>query len=280
MWPLVLSMRKNITSDELHQLVWNQVERFVKPDSEWNRDNLPYCIRIDKQCHCERTKKPPIEEIPGQLVEIKEKESIVVDWSAEGVKTGFDEIAFKRTEDHESMTSCDEELVRVVHNERIAGVRPPTRHHGGIGEWFVVATSDEFGRCGKYLPMRKQGMGELFEQITEQEFFTPRIVVNEVAVVDLEMGTTCWRCDAKLCPKCGSTAHDDTDESKEGESCGAKHDFRLLGMVSSRNDWVQCPKCQHVLERTQGCDHMTCPCGAQFCFVCRAMPHCGSKCKK
>ena len=123
-------------------------------------------------------------------------------------------------------------------------------------------------------------MGELFEQITKQEFFSPRIVVNEVAVVDLEIGTTCWRCDAKLCPKCGSTAHDDADESQKGEGCEAMHDFRFLGMVSSRNDWVRCPKCQHVLERTQGCDHMTCRCGAQFCFVCGAMPHCGSKCKK
>ena len=170
----------------------------------------------------------------------------------------------------------DKKEIAVFHNERIAGIPLD-----GVDEmeWFIVAC-DDFGRNGKYLPMCKEGVGELFKTITEEEFFSPRIVVNEVAVVDLSVGLSCWRCDVKLCPKCGSTAHDDDDETKEGEGCVAMHDSRLLGMVSTRKDWVRCPKCQYVLERTKGCDHMTCRCGAEFCFVCGAMPQCGSTCKK
>ena len=172
-------------------------------------------------------------------------------------------------------------MLRRMKEDVERGIHSTVKSDKVVGEWLVVAESDKFGRCGKYLPMtkRKEGVGELFEQISKQEFFSPRLVVDGVAVVDLKVGTACWRCDARLCPKCGSTAHDD-DESKRGEGCAAMHDFRLLGMVSSKANWVRCPKCQHVLERTKGCDHMTCRCGAQFCFVCGAMPHCGSKCNK
>jgi hypothetical protein len=172
----------------------------------------------------------------------------------------------------------DKDQIGVFHNERVAGIAPDGVDGGT--EWMIVAC-DDFGRNGKYLPMYKEGVGVMFETITEEEYFSPRVVVNKVAVVDLSVGLSCWRCDVKLCPKCGSTAHDDDDETKEGEEgCVAMHDFRLLGMVSTRKDWVRCPKCQCVLERTDGCDHMTCRCSAQFCFVCGAMPHCGSTCKK
>ena len=34
-WPLVLSMRRNITGDQLHNLVWSQVDRFVTPAEGW-----------------------------------------------------------------------------------------------------------------------------------------------------------------------------------------------------------------------------------------------------
>lgn len=41
--------------------------------------------------------------------------------------------------------------------------------------------------------------------------------------------------------------------------------------------YKRCPSCTRVIQRTQGCDHMTCRrerggCGAHFCFVCGTMP--------
>lgn len=33
---------------------------------------------------------------------------------------------------------------------------------------------------------------------------------------------------------------------------------------------VSCPKCKQGIEKTSGCDHMICRCGAQFCMICGA----------
>eukprot|EP00493_Phyllostaurus_siculus_P014559 UN14784 len=32
--------------------------------------------------------------------------------------------------------------------------------------------------------------------------------------------------------------------------------------------WMQCFECGHVVEKRGGCDHITCICGAQFCYMC------------
>ena len=31
-----------------------------------------------------------------------------------------------------------------------------------------------------------------------------------------------------------------------------------------------CPKCRHGIQKSEGCDHMRCRCGAEFCFICGA----------
>ncbi len=30
----------------------------------------------------------------------------------------------------------------------------------------------------------------------------------------------------------------------------------------------QCPSCKYWVEKNEGCNHMTCRCGKQFCYVC------------
>ena len=54
-----------------------------------------------------------------------------------------------------------------------------------------------------------------------------------------------------------------------------------IGVVTVQHCLLtRCTKCRFVLERIDGCDHMTCRCGAEFCFQCGTMPHCGFTCKK
>jgi len=100
--------------------------------------------------------------------------------------------------------------------------------------------------------------------------------VNEKAVIDTNVTDCCWRCTEKICILCGQTSHGEGNEGK----CESMHESKIIAMAKENKKWTRCTKCRYVLERIDGCDHMTCKCGAQFCFKCGSMPHCGSTCKK
>ncbi|KAF2806991.1 uncharacterized protein BDZ99DRAFT_537988 [Mytilinidion resinicola] len=38
--------------------------------------------------------------------------------------------------------------------------------------------------------------------------------------------------------------------------------------TANRKMWMQCRSCKHMVELETGCYHMTCRCGAQFCYLC------------
>jgi len=43
----------------------------------------------------------------------------------------------------------------------------------------------------------------------------------------------------------------------------------MLRMAAAQS-WKRCPApgCGHVVERTEGCNHMCCRCGVDFCYAC------------
>ena len=43
-----------------------------------------------------------------------------------------------------------------------------------------------------------------------------------------------------------------------------------VNMLKNKFLFKRCVKCRMVVERNQGCPHMTCKCGAQFCYNCGA----------
>lgn len=43
-----------------------------------------------------------------------------------------------------------------------------------------------------------------------------------------------------------------------------------LKSLASRSLWKQCVKCNHMIELAEGCYHMTCRCGFEFCYKCGA----------
>ena len=78
----------------------------------------------------------------------------------------------------------------------------------------------------------------------------------------------CPSCSKVYCVSCRSDWH-------EGKTC---EEFRAEQKVDSDDEEFQkyvntkklkqCPKCKHWIERTQGCDAMTCRCGLVFCYNC------------
>ena len=43
-----------------------------------------------------------------------------------------------------------------------------------------------------------------------------------------------------------------------------------LKKLMNEKNIKQCPSCRQGIEKRRGCDHMTCKCGAQFCYICGA----------
>ena len=43
-----------------------------------------------------------------------------------------------------------------------------------------------------------------------------------------------------------------------------------MGGLLKSNQVRRCPHCGHGVEKRDGCDHMTCRCGADFCWLCGA----------
>lgn len=56
-------------------------------------------------------------------------------------------------------------------------------------------------------------------------------------------------------------------------SCGEwrahrQADDAALERLASRERWRNCPHCRRTVELLSGCNHITCKCGHEFCYVC------------
>ena len=77
----------------------------------------------------------------------------------------------------------------------------------------------------------------------------------------------CPSCLAAVCSSCDEDAH-------EGLTC-AEHKLndpeeqqRLTDQLAMDSGFKKCPRCNIWTEKTEGCNHMTCKCGAHFCWIC------------
>mmetsp|Transcript_7437 Transcript_7437/g.11109 ORF Transcript_7437/g.11109 Transcript_7437/m.11109 type:complete len:496 (-) Transcript_7437:2436-3923(-) len=80
------------------------------------------------------------------------------------------------------------------------------------------------------------------------------------------------RCKKKLCVKCGAEHH-------APESC-RKKTAKNSNAEKKTAAWLRemtklCPNCRQPVEKAQGCNHVTCRCGAQWCYLCTGpFPNC------
>ena len=81
------------------------------------------------------------------------------------------------------------------------------------------------------------------------------------AATDAPSALTCGGCRWQTCGHCKRRAHDLAIQCTEAQ------DQALLTMAED-NGWKRCPVCGQIVELVYGCNHMTCRCKHQFCFVC------------
>ncbi|KAI5237583.1 hypothetical protein E4T42_09177 [Aureobasidium subglaciale] len=74
---------------------------------------------------------------------------------------------------------------------------------------------------------------------------------------------TCHECSRRTCPSCKEAAH--TGDCAEDEA------LQQLLEAADREKWQRCYSCSRVVALSTGCNHITCHCGAEFCYVCGAV---------
>ena len=77
----------------------------------------------------------------------------------------------------------------------------------------------------------------------------------------------CAYCRAETCGSCKEAAHPDRTRCLNSEE--ESRDEALLAFAREQG-WQRCPDCRYVVERTDGCFHMTCRCAKEFCYLCAA----------
>ena len=67
----------------------------------------------------------------------------------------------------------------------------------------------------------------------------------------------CPACNTSTCRHCKGLAHDNQD-------CPLDENIQRLNELAGRMRWRNCPRCNALIERTEGCRTMTCRCGNIF----------------
>lgn len=84
----------------------------------------------------------------------------------------------------------------------------------------------------------------------------------------------CPRCHRQYCAKCGQAAHGDTPcATPKDKDADEKANAKTQAWI--RNKTKQCPNCREAVEKNEGCNHVTCRCGHNWCFLCTGpFPNC------
>ncbi|KAI0972602.1 hypothetical protein F4678DRAFT_471589 [Xylaria arbuscula] len=72
---------------------------------------------------------------------------------------------------------------------------------------------------------------------------------------------TCRKCNTEICGLCYNKWH-------KSRHCPTDTDTAQFEKVAKEAGWKRCFNCQAMVELKEGCNHMTCRCGAQFCMMC------------
>lgn len=83
------------------------------------------------------------------------------------------------------------------------------------------------------------------------------------AVTSERADMTCPSCNAVTCGSC-------KDEFRDRSHVCVPRIEESVAHLAQEQQWQRCPDCHHLVELNQGCFHITCVCGSQFCYLCAA----------
>ncbi|KAH8756624.1 hypothetical protein F5883DRAFT_429207 [Diaporthe sp. PMI_573] len=158
--------------------------------------------------------------------------------------------------------------------------RAPCGHEycrGCLKELFTLSLTDETlfppRCCREPIPAEKNGFFLTYRLVNEfqkrkVEMETPDRTYCHVPEcskfippqnVEHQIGR-CVVCSARTCSVCKAAAH-------VGD-CPEDPATKVLDNIAAENGWKRCNGCRRIVDLMAGCNHITCPCGAQFCYLC------------
>ncbi|SCV45799.1 uncharacterized protein FFB14_08866 [Fusarium fujikuroi] len=84
---------------------------------------------------------------------------------------------------------------------------------------------------------------------------------NCAAFIPPDRNGHCLLCDTRTCRDCGERGH-------PGQPCREGAAEEDVWATMDENRTVNCPGCGRMIELAEACNHMTCVCGQEFCFIC------------
>ncbi|ERS95712.1 hypothetical protein HMPREF1624_07787 [Sporothrix schenckii ATCC 58251] len=80
----------------------------------------------------------------------------------------------------------------------------------------------------------------------------------------------------ETCTACRQPAHGRGADNREAcpeASAQDRRDQQLADELAAEEGWRRCIRCAVIIEHREACQHMTCRCGAEFCYVCGLVWH-------
>ncbi|XP_057489847.1 uncharacterized protein LOC130775822 [Actinidia eriantha] len=80
----------------------------------------------------------------------------------------------------------------------------------------------------------------------------------------------CPSCKRLICARCGVPWHSEFTCAEFKRLSGREEEDVLVEELAKKKRWRKCPNCNFYVEKTEGCLHVTCRCGHEFCYRCGA----------
>jgi len=78
----------------------------------------------------------------------------------------------------------------------------------------------------------------------------------------------CPTCKKHYCLRCKCEMHTGVSCEEYRSMAHLSEDDKKFMVLAKGAKYKQCPSCKFWVEKNEGCDHMTCRCKYQFCYVC------------
>ncbi|KAJ8114367.1 hypothetical protein OPT61_g3742 [Boeremia exigua] len=75
-------------------------------------------------------------------------------------------------------------------------------------------------------------------------------------------------CQDEACGKLTCTTCKTLIDAVESHTCDADDDYKKFKQTATEKGFQECPNCASTVELAEACNHITCECGTQFCYVC------------